>query len=127
MMTIYVGIILTVKIVKMRINNNFKTIIILYNHTTYIIMTEIETILITSSMLDTDLYNFFIKRTRLNLKFIRYNGIRYKIILGKDILDLLENRRREGILKNKISFLKNYNDRLIREIQQMNLKNKIDF
>lgn len=82
-------------------------------------MTEFETILITETMDNKDLYHFFIKRTRLNLKFIRYNGIRYKVIIGDDIKKIIEDRKIKNRLDYKPTYLKNYNDRLIREIQRL--------
>ena len=72
----------------------------------------IETILITSTMSDLDMYFSFINGRKLNRKFFVYQDVKYQVILGQDILELI---------KHKHFLMKQRNMKIYKERQQNRL------
>ena len=56
-------------------------------------MTTLPLILITSSMEDNEIYNQYINNRKLNRKYFVYNSIKYQVILGEDILELIKHKQ----------------------------------
>ena len=55
-------------------------------------MTTLPLLLITSSMNDNVIYTEYINNRKLNRKYFVYNSIKYQVILGEDILELIKHR-----------------------------------
>ena len=68
-----------------------------------------DTLTITATMENNELYLYFINCRKLNRQFITYEGIKYRVILGDDILGLIKhksyisnkNRQTRHTIKNK--------------------------
>ena len=71
------------------------------------IIDEGKTIVVSSSMENTDFYNSFINNRKLDRKYYIFNGKKYNIILGQDILYLIKHRKYISLKNRKYRFLQN--------------------
>ena len=64
-----------------------------------------ETLTITATMENNELYLYFINGRKLQREFITYEGIKYRVVLGEDIIALIKHKSYISNKKRQLRFL----------------------